>query len=168
MRINFFRFRYLNMPFSISFGRSFFKKIEFAIKISCFIHFIGEHVTEVTMCIGPSMLPTFNMFGDIVALEHFSPKLKRLDIGDVVVCISPTNPWRAICKRIIGMPGDRICIDPTVPRGHIWLQGDNMSNSTDSRSYGPVPYALVRGRVFARIWPQTCWIKNGMIPLQDE
>ncbi len=37
------------MPFTIPFGRSFFKKIELAIKISCFIHFIGEHVTEVTM-----------------------------------------------------------------------------------------------------------------------
>ncbi|CAB4379105.1 mitochondrial inner membrane protease subunit 1 [Rhizophagus irregularis] len=164
------------MPFIIPFGRSFFKKIEWAIKFACFVHLIGEHVTEVTMCIGPSMLPTFNMIGDIVVLEHFSPKLKRLEIGDVVVCISPTNPWRAVCKRILGMPGDRICIDPTVinrkyiivPRGHVWLQGDNMSNSTDSRSYGPVPYALIRGRVFARIWPQTCWIKNGMIPLQDE
>lgn len=54
-------------------------------------------------CIGPSMLPTFNMIGDIVVLEHFSPKLKRLEIGDVVVCISPTNPWRAVCKRILGM-----------------------------------------------------------------
>jgi len=60
------------------------------------------------------MLPTFNMIGDIVVLEHFSPKLKRLEIGDVIVCISPTNPWRAVCKRILGMPGDRICIDPTV------------------------------------------------------
>jgi inner membrane protease subunit 1 len=49
------------------------------------------------------MLPTFNMIGDIVVLEHFSHKLKRLEIGDVVVCISPTNPWRAVCKRILGM-----------------------------------------------------------------
>ncbi|CAJ0844539.1 16125_t:CDS:2 [Entrophospora sp. SA101] len=55
-------------------------------------------------------------------------------------------------------PGDFICVDPTlkdrtyinVPKGHIWIQGDNMNNSIDSRSYGPVPHALIRGRVFAR------------------
>jgi len=40
-----------------------------------------------------------------------------------------------------------------VPRGHVWLEGDNAQDSTDSRAYGPVPTALVRGRVFARVWP---------------
>ncbi|CAG8696413.1 1679_t:CDS:2, partial [Ambispora leptoticha] len=107
---------------------------------------------------GPSMLPTFNEIGDVVAQEHISPRLGLLEIGDVVVCVSPTTPGRSVCKRILGMPGDYICVDPTernrryltVPRGHVWLQGDNMSNSTDSRSYGPVPYALIRGRVFAK------------------
>lgn len=39
------------MPFIIPSGRSFFKKIELAIKIACFVHLIGEHVTEVTMVI---------------------------------------------------------------------------------------------------------------------
>lgn len=52
---------------------------------------------------GPSMLPTFNMDGDIVAIEHLSRKFKRLSVGDVVVCISPVNPGRAVCKRILGM-----------------------------------------------------------------
>ena len=35
-----------------------------------------------------------------------------------------------------------------VPKGHLWLQGDNKDNSTDSRDYGPVPYALLKGKVF--------------------
>lgn len=40
-----------------------------------------------------------------------------------------------------------------VPPHHVWLQGDNTRNSNDSRHYGPVPVALVRGRVCFRVWP---------------
>jgi len=40
-----------------------------------------------------------------------------------------------------------------VPRGHVWLEGDNRNNSADSRTYGPVPQGLVRGRALCRVWP---------------
>lgn len=39
-----------------------------------------------------------------------------------------------------------------VPPGHVWLEGDNAANSTDSRSYGPIPLAMVHGRVFYKVW----------------
>jgi hypothetical protein len=32
-----------------------------------------------------------------------------------------------------------------VPEGHVWL------HSTDSRHYGPVPYALLKGRAFCKV-----------------
>lgn len=38
-----------------------------------------------------------------------------------------------------------------VPQGHVWLEGDNADNSTDSRTYGPVPLSMVRGRVFFKV-----------------
>lgn len=40
-----------------------------------------------------------------------------------------------------------------VPRGHVWLEGDNYQQSYDSRMYGPVPMGLVNGRVICRLWP---------------
>lgn len=38
-----------------------------------------------------------------------------------------------------------------VPVGHMWLEGDNLIVSRDSREYGPVPLALVRGRAMAQV-----------------
>ena len=38
-----------------------------------------------------------------------------------------------------------------VPPGYVWLQGDNYINSTDSRHYGPVPYALLQGKVVLKV-----------------
>jgi inner membrane protease subunit 1 len=57
---------------------------------------------HLQQCIGPSMLPTFNLSGDWVLVEHISVKLGRLQQGDVVTCVSPTDPNKLVCKRIIG------------------------------------------------------------------
>ncbi|KAG0714690.1 Mitochondrial inner membrane protease subunit 1 [Chionoecetes opilio] len=42
---------------------------------------------------------------------------------------------------------------PEVPKGHVWLEGDNHHNSTDSRNFGSVPAGLIRGRAVFRVWP---------------
>ena len=38
-----------------------------------------------------------------------------------------------------------------VPEGHIWVEGDNLAWSRDSRFYGAVPMALVKGRSWGYI-----------------
>ncbi len=40
-----------------------------------------------------------------------------------------------------------------MPPHHVWLQGDNTRNSNDSRHYGAMPVAMLRGRVCYRVWP---------------
>ena len=51
-----------------------------------------------------------------------------------------------------------------MPDGHCWLLGDNLPDSRDSRVYGPVPLALIKGKVIARLWPWSDigWIENNL------
>ncbi|MDQ3570014.1 MAG: signal peptidase I [Actinomycetota bacterium] len=42
-----------------------------------------------------------------------------------------------------------------VPPGHVWMMGDNRSNSRDSRSFGAVPESEIVGRAFVRVFPFT-------------
>ncbi|KAJ1382311.1 Peptidase S26A, signal peptidase I [Sesbania bispinosa] len=109
------------------------------------------------------MLPTLNLAGDVVIAEHLSPRLGNLGHGDLVLVRSPLNPNRSLTKRIVAMEGDTVTyFDPlhadaaqvaVVPKGHVWIQGDNIYASHDSRHFGPVPYGLIQGKVFFRVWP---------------
>ena len=114
---------------------------------------------------GPSMLPTMSASGEWIVEDALTVRfgLKPIRRGELLVLVSPRAPTEHICKRVIGLPGDIVCVDPTgerapstehclIPKGHIWIQGDNAAGSRDSRYYGPVPIALVRARVVARVW----------------
>ncbi|KAF3338060.1 mitochondrial inner membrane protease subunit 1-like protein [Carex littledalei] len=113
---------------------------------------------------GPSMLPTFNLTGDLVAVNKVPTWWGQLNKGDVVLMRSPENPRKHIVKRVLGVEGEMVTylVDPAnsnttktvmVPEGHIWVQGDYIHSSNDSRNFGPVPRGLVEGTIFCRIWP---------------
>ncbi|XP_037401293.1 mitochondrial inner membrane protease subunit 1 isoform X2 [Pygocentrus nattereri] len=120
--------------------------VGFTIQYGCLAHCAFEYIGEFVMCSGPSMEPTITNH-DVVFSERVSRHLYRIEKGDIVIAKSPFNPRMNICKRVVGLEGDK------VPRGHVWLEGDNLHNSSDSRSYGPIPYALIRGRVCLKLWP---------------
>ncbi|KAL1110470.1 hypothetical protein AAG570_007998 [Ranatra chinensis] len=90
---------------------------------------------------------------DIVLCEHVTKSIMR---GDIVIACSTNDPTVNVCKRVLAIAGDIIHMggrEMMIPTGYIWLQGDNLYNSTDSRNYGPIPLGLVRGRVLAKVWP---------------
>jgi len=57
-----------------------------------------------------------------------------------------------------------------VPDGHIWVEGDNPWNSSDSRNYGAVPASLIMGRVLCRLWPLrgNALMERGDRPVRSE
>lgn len=123
--------------------------------VICACSVIHMEFISVTFLSGPSMEPILQG-GDLVIINKFGTAFER---GDVVVAISPNVPSQMICKRITATEGDRVEDPPSsmascfIPRGHVWLQGDNTENSTDSREYGPVPLGLIKGKPFFKMWP---------------
>ncbi|KAI0348454.1 LexA/Signal peptidase [Trametopsis cervina] len=135
----------------------------YTVNVVCLVHLFAEHVGWFHMTYGPSMMPTLAPTGEAV-IENRLICVKDLRRGDIITYASPAEPGRVVCKRIVGLPGDVICVDPTgqmapttehvvVPKGHFWMCGDNAMWSRDSRWYGPVSQALVKGKLVAKIWP---------------
>ncbi|SCU89943.1 LADA_0F00738g1_1 [Lachancea dasiensis] len=138
----------------------------FALRSFCLIHIVHSHFYEFTETRGESMLPTLGATSDYVhALKRYREG-RGCEIGDCIVAVKPTDPYQRVCKRITGMPGDIILVDPSskddvsnpeqafdsfirVPQGHVWVTGDNLSQSLDSRTYNSLPMALIKGKIVA-------------------
>ncbi|XP_034536215.1 mitochondrial inner membrane protease subunit 1 [Notolabrus celidotus] len=133
--------------------------VGYTIQYGCIANCAFEFIGEVVVCSGPSMQPTI-VNHDIVFSERISRHLCKIEKGDIIIAKCPSDPNMNICKRVMALEGDKVCVSgPSdlfkthtyVPKGYVWLEGDNLRNSTDSRNYGPIPYALIRGRVCLKV-----------------
>jgi len=121
------------------------------------------------------MEPTI-WIGDRVLVDKVSFHVTGLHRGDVVVVAMSQPQPQQLIKRVVGLPGDRIecradavyrngvpvpaartgagtCDPVTVPAGSMYLLGDHVLVSVDSRRFGPVAQSTVVGRVVGRVWP---------------
>jgi len=99
--------------------------------------------------------------------------------GEIIVFEFPRDASKDFVKRIVGLPGEEIeirngtvIVDGAVleepyltakdksnkstyrlKEGEYYVLGDNRSRSNDSRSWGPVPEANLRGKVWMVYWP---------------
>ena len=99
--------------------------------------------------------------------------------GEIIVFQFPRDPSKDFVKRVVGLPGEviemkdgRVVVDGAVleepyltakdhtnkdqvklGEGEYYVLGDNRTRSNDSRSWGPVPEANLRGKVWMVYWP---------------
>ncbi|MCI2061639.1 MAG: signal peptidase I [Eubacteriaceae bacterium] len=129
---------------------------------------------------GDSMLPNFHN-RDYLFLNEQAYRIGKPHRGDVVVFhVTAGGEDELYIKRVIGIPGDKIDIHggdvyvngdrqdqeytkdgytpgnvsgAVVPKGRVYVLGDNRANSIDSRIIGTVRISDIRGRAIFRLFP---------------
>jgi signal peptidase I len=108
------------------------------------LYVLGLRVSRFVVS-GASMQPTL-ADGDRLLVLRGPARLLGLRRGLLVVARPDALGGREVVKRIAGV------VAPTNERRFVLL-GDNARWSTDSRAYGPVSGAEIRGRALLRYWP---------------
>jgi inner membrane protease subunit 1 len=132
------------------------KKVVLTIQALALFKLAQNHLYDIRVAVGPSMLPTINEAGDVLLVDRLTPHLRGYRKGDIVLTKSPLNPQTHLCKRVIAQPGESAFVDGVhylVPQGYMWVEGDNKDHSLDSRTFGPIPEGLALGIVRVKLWP---------------
>lgn len=96
---------------------------------------------------GDSMFPTLE-FGDWAIAVRVPVR-----VGAVVVVEHPRRPGFELVKRVVAGPADTVADGTVLGADEYWVEGDAGESSTDSRAFGPVRSADVKGTVILVWWP---------------
>ncbi len=147
-----------------------------AVYATLIVTFVGQ----IARVDGFSMQPTLED-NDRLIVNKLAYWLHSPSPGDVVMLLSPEEPSKALVKRVIAGPGDRVHIrdgrvfvndvpladafvlpefqshdawgPDIVPEAFYFVMGDHRNNSADSRVFSYVPRKYILGKVQVRWWP---------------
>lgn len=141
---------------------------------------IKTFVVTSTIVDGRSMNPTVNN-GDRLMVNKLFFMKKNITRGDIIDFYVPSAK-KYYLKRVIGVEGDTVEIIKdrvylngemleenyvstnvttphnentkwVVPQGHVFVLGDNRSNSRDGRDLGTIPRSDIVGKIVLRYYP---------------
>lgn len=164
----------------IKWGRFFLDIIETL--ILAVVLFFGINAVSARVRVdGFSMRPTLDD-GEFVLVSKLNYKLSNVQRGDIIVFHYPMDPEQELIKRVIGLPGDRIEVNEgivyvngqaleepyiaappayssqwNVPEDRLFVLGDNRNDSSDSHSWGFLPFENVVGKAVLIYWPPPMW-----------
>lgn len=164
----------------IKWGRFFLDIIETL--ILAVVLFFGINAVSARVRVdGFSMRPTLDD-GEFVLVSKLNYKLSNVQRGDIIVFHYPMDPAQELIKRVIGLPGDRIEVNEgivyvngqaleepyiaappayssqwNVPEDRLFVLGDNRNDSSDSHSWGFLPFENVVGKAVLIYWPPPMW-----------
>jgi signal peptidase I len=155
------------------------------------ILFLGINAVSARVRVdGFSMLPTLED-GEFVLVSKLNYQFGDVERGDIIVFHYPMDPEQELIKRVIGLPGDTVSVQNgmvsvngqalsetyiaaapaysgewIVPDEHLFVLGDNRNDSSDSHSWGYLPFEKVVGKAIVIYWPPPFWkvIEHTEIP----
>ena len=104
---------------------------------------------------GHSMAPTLQP-GEVVLVNHRAYASHEPRRGEVVMARPSSLGGKALVKRIVGLPHERVAVGERVWQlgdEQFFLLGDRAEHSMDSRIFGPVSREELVGPVRVRVWP---------------
>jgi signal peptidase I len=160
----------------------FIRDVLEVILISSILFFSINSISARIRVESVSMQPTL-FAGDFVVVNKLAYMFGSPRRGDVIVFQFPPNPAQdPYIKRIIGLPGENLRIEDgevyidgvrflepylevdtlqggewDIPEDAVFAMGDNRNNSSDSRSWGMVPYENIIGKALLIYWPPKAW-----------
>jgi signal peptidase I len=168
-------------------AKSALREIVETILITLLIYFlVRTFLFENYRVVGNSMVPTLED-SQYLVVNKLEYRLHEPQRGDIIVFHDPNDAGRKLIKRVIGLPGELVEIThgqvyindqllqesyiaspglhsrlaTPIPEGSYFVLGDNRSNSSDSRNWGPLPEADIVGKAWLSYWPPSLW---GMVP----
>lgn len=79
--------------------------------VFCSCKVFNEHAYELQLSSGPSMYPTIHFQGDYLLISKYYKYGQGIGVGDIISFKHP-GFLSMVAKRVVGMPGDYVLVDP--------------------------------------------------------